>query len=861
MVGLKAPQHDTRWTVDLGRLLLLWLLSAIAVIVWIRLDQTPPAWDQGDHLSRALDHWRVLRQFQGFSSSWWRELWTQAPTQRGPVTYLLTVPFFALLGPGFDQGVAVNLLFTAILLASIYVAGRRLFSATTGLWAAGLMLLSPVLLDLQNNYLLDFPMTAMTALMFAGMTVFWFAERPLTRWLALPLFGVTTALALMTRTSGLLFVVFPVLWMLGRTLWQRQWVQLGQVCLGLLIGLGTLWPWFSTNWLTIVSTTLASNSHGTRYRGDPQASSLAGWLFYPERLPHLLSWPLFALSLSALIILILNSVLFRSKLPLQVDDAPPSHRKAWVWIAVFCGGAYLLFSLGSYKALRVFIPCIPVVWIALAQLVTRIQNRWWRGWRWGSVGVATVFALMQLFGNYSYLEETHQRSSVSWPNQAVIDEVIQTSPFLKANVGMAAHTAQFNAFTMDFYGSAADFHVFTRELAGNPDSVPEDIEALDWYLTQTGDQGLPENFAEGPQKLLEAIVADDDLSLHQSWSLPDNTEVRLYHRDAPPIEVKKVAATSSNERLSSADSTGAESSDTGLSHTKQPPVSLTVSQVPDTVVPDKLSAITYTVRGTGAALEPGLLLLTWVPDQAESSQSWVSDHAIGLGYLNTTAFGPEQFQVTEHLSLRPPADARPGTYHLKAEYLNRQTQSVELLGDRLAQVEVTAAAGTGADPSSSTDKPAPFQDLLTYFNTALAPNLATGDLDPIFYHVGRINQYDPQQDYLLQAEQAMTYRLTQTSDRIDWLYSLALSHVLQQKGPQATQALEALTAIAPDNPNHWAYLGFVHLYRWQPGRAEPALTQAEQLQPDLPNLKLLQTVNAAMGLNVPKALRLARSGL
>ena len=105
------------------------------------------------------------------------------------------------------------------------------------------------------------------------------------------------------------------------------------------------------------------------------------------------------------------------------------------------------------------------------------------------------------------------------------------------------------------------------------------------------------------------------------------------------------------------------------------------------------------------------------------------------------------------------------------------------------------------------------------------------------------------------------YRLSQVPARLDWLYSLALSHVLQQQAPQATEALEALTTAAPENPNHWAYLGFVYLYRWQPGKAEQALTEAEQRQPDLPNLKLLQAVNALMGLNLPKAIRLARSEL
>ena len=82
--------------------------------------------------------------------------------------------------------------------------------------------------------------------------------------------------------------------------------------------------------------------------------------------------------------------------------------------------------------------------------------------------------------------------------------------------------------------------------------------------------------------------------------------------------------------------------------------------------------------------------------------------------------------------------------------------------------------------------------------------------------------------------------------------------MLRKEGPQATQTLQTLTTLAPDNAHHWAYLEFVYLDRWQ-GNAQAALVEAEHLQPDLPNLKLLQTGNAVMGLKLPKAIRLAQS--
>ena len=76
----------------------LWLLGVLLDLVWVQQHALPPAWDQGDHLSRALGFWQVLQGIQPLDSGWWHQLWAQAPSYRGPLTYLITAPLFSLLG-------------------------------------------------------------------------------------------------------------------------------------------------------------------------------------------------------------------------------------------------------------------------------------------------------------------------------------------------------------------------------------------------------------------------------------------------------------------------------------------------------------------------------------------------------------------------------------------------------------------------------------------------------------------------------------------------------------------------------------------------------------------------------------------
>ncbi len=125
---VRLPLWVTSPTFILG---LLWLLTAIADRLWFSLDNAPPAWDQGEHLNKALNFWRVWQSPERFSTNWWIDFWQQAPTYRAPLTYLFTVPILQWIGQTYDAATSVNLIFTAILLASVYHLGKHLFSATS----------------------------------------------------------------------------------------------------------------------------------------------------------------------------------------------------------------------------------------------------------------------------------------------------------------------------------------------------------------------------------------------------------------------------------------------------------------------------------------------------------------------------------------------------------------------------------------------------------------------------------------------------------------------------------------------------------------------------------------------------------
>ncbi|NJM96518.1 MAG: hypothetical protein HC800_04285 [Phormidesmis sp. RL_2_1] len=427
-----------------------------------------------------------------------------------------------------------------------------------------------------------------------------------------------------------------------------------------------------------------------------------------------------------------------------------------------------------------YVPYISVAWVLLAQAIVAIQNRWWQRLRWGTVGIALWLSINQFFISPAYAFQ-HPKPTL-WPNEAVIDEMITTTPFLKSNLGMVVNTIQINPFNLDFYGAIANFQVFARQLSFSPHTVEQDSQALDWYLTKTQDQGVYDHIEAGQQQLRETIEAAVELPIHKTWPLPDGSELRLHHRQNPPITVKPLAPIKPPQSKPP--------------QSKPPQISLAEVNTVSSVFPGQSYPITYRVRGSGAALEPGLLLLSWQSVNNAANDLWISDHAIGLGYLNTRKQASRAFEVIETLSLHVPADIPTGTYRLQAEYLNRQTRAHYRLSDSAAQVTVIANAPSpeqnvlqNGTPDLAPDLSfAQSPDLLSVLHYQLAPKLMAGEIDPLFAEIGRINQYDPLQDYLVQAEQAMTYRLSQSTNHADWLYTLALAQVLQQR-PQVRSQL------------------------------------------------------------------------
>lgn len=808
---------------------MLWLGATIFDRLWLQLDHSVPAWDQGDHLSRALDYWRAFWQPNLFSGEWWASLWRLSPSYRAPLVYLATVPFLTFWGTGVDVAIAVNLLFTAILLVATYGLGRLLFESAgraTGLWAAGFSLWMPFLIQLRLDYLLDYGLVAMVTLTFWGLTAWrWSLLHKRSTgwsWLWAGLTGGGLGLTILTKPTAILFFAVPLAWMLIEISKAKSWGRWGQfLCLG-LVALWTAGFWFQANWLTILTSTDRSNRNW-QPEGVIPGDVGSNWSYYLRQLPDLVTGPVLWLSLGSFL-LWLGYTLWRGNIRIN-----PQPWQSGAWLLIFLLGTYVLFSIPQNKDPRHIVPIVPILLV----LLSRGFTVWSRAWAGILPTLAAALTLAWALGNWFPIPLLSQWSGrhlpspgPAYPLAEVTQTIAQAQPYLRSTLAVIPNTATVNPMNLNYYGQVEDFRVFAREVGFQPEGVAKDLDDFPWFIIKTGVQGVDHNFAPGKAALAQRIPTSPNLRLAQAWNLADGSELKLYQQQSPQIEVAPQASQS-------------------------PQIRLQEVKVPTAVNPQQAIPVTYQVCGPWDALEQGVLILTWQnalrTSKALQHQAWVHDHGIGLGNLDrgrslSQSAARENFCVLERLVMPLPTGLAPGPYGLTAAYVNRVSQESYPLA--------TTAQMTLDDkiPLSPTTTP----DLLSQFRQ-LIPALRSGQLDPVFNNLNRMNQADPTQDYYQQLATAAQFRLQTDPDNLEQLYTLLLTQVLQRQAPAATQTAQRITQLDPKNPYAWAYLAVVYLYQWHGGQAQAALDQVARLNPNLTELKTLNIVAAIMQLNLVQA--------
>jgi len=226
------------------------------------------------------------------------------------------------------------------------------------------------------------------------------------------------------------------------------------------------------------------------------------------------------------------------------------------------------------------------------------------------------------------------------------------------------------------------------------------------------------------------------------------------------------------------------------------------------------------------------------------------DQAIGQGLLRSGDLPRSDCITVQQRLALPAATAGAGPFTAEVELLSRSGQR-------------RAVALANTQPLQWPDAPAAPHALAenrVLAVQALGGLLRRGQFDPLFDQIGLLNQSDPDQVYLADAEAVLRARLRRDPSNLNDLYALAVAQALQRKAGDAALSLRQLHRLDPSNPNALLGLGVVELYRFNPWAAQAALDEAAGLMPaENPSQATLHTLRiaaSALRLDLRQALTL-----
>ncbi|MDM3861085.1 MAG: glycosyltransferase family 39 protein [Aphanizomenon gracile PMC644.10] len=789
-------------------LLTIWLIGLMIDRTWFFLDESIPAYDQSAHLTGALHHYRIFQNLNILSGDWWLSLWQLTPSYRAPFVYICTVPFLVLFGKGHDQASLVNLLYTAIIILSVYHLGNYLFpNRKIGITASIFCLLFPIMGIIRTDYLLDYGLTAIVIATFTVLTIWKDSYTGFSSWILNLLLGIGIGLIMLSKPTGFIFILIPSICTLIIFISKRKFIKLIQTGLSLILAWLIAGSWYSVNWLTIITSALNAN-HVGKGEGDPSATTIAGWLYYPQAIPETVGFPILFVSIGIFLI-----YLFKRR---GTQDFLPDNlsKSALSWLFISLISSYIICSLGTNKDIRFILPCFPVISLILAYFLNLIDNIWFNRLRLATFVLSGIVLLNNLFplpliqvwgGKHLPNDE-----SKKYPLAELMAKINQTTPYLRTTLGVIpVSTPQVNEFTLDYFGTLADFRIYGRKLTMKLSQVDQDLQYLSWYVTKDNEPDEPGEKGETKRKLKSLVESDPALKLQSDWVLPHGDKLRLYHRKNPHIVVEKINSNNNS-------------------------ISLEKVIIANQLIKNQNNSVTYQITGAWDELQNGFLLLKW----QNGKSAWYHDHAIALGnlYCGIKCHPQGNFRVIENLATFIPQELPLGKYQLSALYLDKINGKTTPLNIPKIIVNVTDTGKLSKTPPL---------DLVSRMSQ-LAVDLRQGKLDNIFVQIDNFNQYDPTQDYLKQIEFAANYYLENEPNNLNWRYTLVLSQLLQRKAKSLIQNLTELTKYDHQNPYTWLYLAFVYLYDFQPKQAQKQLIVAEKLKPDIPELKTLKTVTNIM---------------
>lgn len=773
------------------KILFIFFIS-VFIDYFLFIKHSPPAWDQGYHLSNLFKTYNILNNdYLNFFKKL-DEILNVSETYRGPLTYFLSALFLKVFGNSYKSAYLSNHLFNLIAIFSIFNLGIIIKNQRTGILAIILFTFSPLIIIQRSDYLIDFSLLAFSTLNILFLTR-WFLNENKFSFLSI-FCGINLGLVFLVKPTGIILFIMPILYIFIKRLLKNGFeiFFLSEVFIYFTLFFLTIIPWFSRNWLTIISSIINAWKWGINYQDGLDFNSILGWLFYINNFPK-------AFGIINLSTILAIYIIFKFKNKNSNHSKIHTLSDKDIWFSIIFINFYLISSLMSTKDIRFLMPIFPLICLFIAKVIdNNIINKNQHKVKQTALVISILYTILTLHlkgENIGSLENLQGRASLNnWPHKEIIEEINTFNPEFLKTLAVMPDTKEINTFNLEAEAIRQKEHVAVRQIVSNKKSYKDDLKYFDWFLLKTKDQGIMKK--DSNDLLKDYLLSNSSFIKQKEWLLPDNSKVILLRRVSLNSNIKKINCE---------------------------------SKKPIVLVEKTSNGIKIIFKGRGHLARSSNLLI----DFYRNNKRFEENISLAQGLFQYEFDENKCYEIIQNL----PTDNYFFDNFEKVFYETNILSNNQIF--RLAEKEVLQS-----DQSLSNGEYILMANKINKLND-LGILLKLGRFEQLFDLIGILNQSDPKQIYLENGEIIYSQRFIK-NNRVDDLYNILIAQLLQRKVDHAEKTITKILEIDKLNTNSFIVKSIINIYLFNIKESRQALMQARLLANSNQNITLIDNIESIL---------------
>ena len=441
----------------------------------------------------------------------------------------------------------------------------------------------------------------------------------------------------------------------------------------------------------------------------------------------------------------------------------------------------------STKDLRFILPIFPSLCIFSGLLITNLKNYSWD--KFYKIFIFLII-LLKLILNLSLQKNIvfkfDNTSKPNWPHKEIIEQVSNFSPYSKSVIAILPDTKELNTFNLSSEANIQNSNTFVRQIISNEKSYKDDLDRFNWFLLKDGEQGIMSN--DSKLALSDLIKESNKFKNFKSWELPDGSKATLYKR--------KVM----NESIS-------------IINKNLIPLNL------DLIFSS--NGITANLKGSNEMLNNSNLLI--------NARSNEKNYEINISFPKIINLLNKNIEIIKNVNFEDEFNFDK-SLEFDSILITNKNKKIPV---KINKVIFNQKANKDTNGQFQINKIKELEKMAEY--------LRLGEFDKLFTLVEVVNQSDPDQEYLKNAEKIFKYRYQLNKNNYDYLYKIAISQILQRKSIEAANSLKEIMKYEKNNSNLYLAKSIVDIYNFNPRKADKNIQMASKLNNDE---NLISTINS-----------------